>query len=124
MKKGLQYKSISQKAKNSIKFLINFILKFENRAIKFARQKNCDGIICGHVHNASIKKIDDIIYMNSGDWVESMSALAEDNDGNWSLVYYADTSGFKSNHKKIAKINLDEDASIETEEINLRKKTA
>ena len=62
--------------------------------------------------------------MNSGDWVESMSALAEDEEGNWSLVYYADTSDFKSNHKKMKKIDIDDKALIESEEINLRKKTA
>lgn len=91
IKKGLPYKSISQKAKNSIKFLINFMLKFENKAAKYTKLKKCDGIICGHVHQANIKTIDDIIYMNSGDWVESKTALTEDFKGSWSIMHWNET---------------------------------
>lgn len=91
IKKGLPYKSISQKTKNSIKFLINFVLKFENKAIGFAKHKKCDGIICGHVHQACIKTIDGIKYMNSGDWVESKTALVEDFEGNWNIIYFNET---------------------------------
>jgi UDP-2,3-diacylglucosamine pyrophosphatase LpxH len=123
-RKGLPYYSLSQVVKTKVKSAVSYIDDFEKQLVEIAKIKDCDGIICGHIHQPALKEINGLIYMNSGDWVESMSALAEDNDGNWSLVYYADTSGFKSNHKKIAKINLDEDASIETEEINLRKKTA
>ncbi|MGJ3235344.1 UDP-2,3-diacylglucosamine diphosphatase [Marivirga sp.] len=123
-RKGLPYYSLSQMVKTKVKSAVSYIDDFEKQLVEIAKIKDCDGIVCGHIHQPALKEINGLIYMNSGDWVESMSALAEDNDGNWSLVYYADTSGFKSNHKKIAKINLDEDASIETEEINLRKKTA
>lgn len=123
-RKGLPYYSLSQVVKTKVKSAVSYIDDFEKQLVEIAKIKECDGIICGHIHQPALKEINGLIYMNSGDWVESMSALAEDNDGNWSLVFYADTSGLKSNHKKIAKINLDEDASIETEEINLRKKTA
>lgn len=91
IKKGLPYKSISQKAKESVKYLINFILKFENKAINFAKQKKCDGIICGHVHSPIIKTIDDVIYMNSGDWVENKTALTEDFEGNWNILFFNET---------------------------------
>lgn len=87
IKMGLPYKSISQKAKDSVKFLINFIFKFENKAIGFAKQKKCDGIICGHIHRPCIKTIDGIEYMNSGDWVESKTALVEDFEGDWNIIY-------------------------------------
>ena len=53
-----------------------------------ARAKGCDGIICGHIHKAENREIYGIHYMNSGDWVETMSALAEDHEGNWQLIYY------------------------------------
>jgi hypothetical protein len=53
-----------------------------------AKAKGCDGIICGHIHKAENRMIDGIHYLNSGDWVETMSALAEDHEGNWELIYF------------------------------------
>jgi hypothetical protein len=55
-----------------------------------AKAKGCDGIICGHIHKAETRMIDGIHYLNSGDWVETMSALAEDHDGNWQVIYYSE----------------------------------
>ena len=68
---------------------MSFIFKFETKAIELAEKRNFDGIICGHIHKAELKTIDGLEYMNSGDWVESNSALVEDLDGNWSLIYYS-----------------------------------
>jgi UDP-2,3-diacylglucosamine pyrophosphatase LpxH len=45
------------------------------------RIKGCDGIICGHIHQLAIRQLDDALYLNSGDWVESLSALVQDEDG-------------------------------------------
>ena len=53
-------------------------------------RKKCDGIICGHIHHAGIENIDGILYLNSGDWMESLTALVEDFDGNWKIINYAD----------------------------------
>lgn len=94
IKKGLPYKSISQRAKESVKYLINFILKFESRAINLAKQKKCGGIICGHVHTPAKKIIDGIIYLNSGDWVENKTALVEKYNGNWEIINW---NGVKNN---------------------------
>jgi UDP-2,3-diacylglucosamine pyrophosphatase LpxH len=87
-RKNLPYFSISQVIKEKTKFALNFIFKFEEKAISTAKLHSCDGIICGHVHKPVIREIDGISYMNSGDWVESMSALTEDYEGNWKIVYY------------------------------------
>jgi Uncharacterized protein conserved in bacteria len=65
-----------------------YLSRFENDLIKLARKKNCDGVICGHVHQPAIKPFDDMVYLNSGDWIESMSALAETYKGEWNIVYY------------------------------------
>ncbi|WKV13779.1 UDP-2,3-diacylglucosamine diphosphatase [Marivirga harenae] len=121
-KKGLPYYSLSQVVKSKVKSAVSYIDDFEKQLAEIAKIKNCDGIICGHIHQAALKEINGLIYMNSGDWVESMSALGEDKEGNWSLVYYADTSDYISNHKKMGKINIKE--ITESEELNLRKKTA
>lgn len=69
--------------------------QYESELAKMARVKGCDGIICGHIHQAENRIIDGIEYMNSGDWVETMSALAEDHEGNWQLIYYNEID-FKS----------------------------
>ena len=84
-KKGLPYKSFSQEIKNKVKFLTNFLFKFEEKAINYTKQKECDGIICGHTHKAEIKIIKDVLYLNSGDWVESNTALLESIEGEWSI---------------------------------------
>lgn len=123
-RKGLPYYSLSQVVKSKVKSAVSYVDDFEKQLIEIAKIKECHGIICGHIHQPALKEIGGLIYMNSGDWVESMSALAEDNEGNWSLVYYADSSDYRSNHKKMKKINLEDKVQLESEEINLRKKTA
>jgi UDP-2,3-diacylglucosamine pyrophosphatase LpxH len=85
-KKGKAYKSISQKIKTKTKFIYNFINKFEKRLVNLCKNNNCNIAIVGHIHHPIIKKIDGILYMNSGDWVESKTALVQKNNGEWYLV--------------------------------------
>lgn len=87
--RGLPYYSLSQQVKQAVKLAVNYVTDFEEKLAELARAKNCEGIICGHIHQPAIREIDGIMYLNSGDWVETMSALVEDFDSNWSLVYYA-----------------------------------
>ncbi|NJM93920.1 MAG: UDP-2,3-diacylglucosamine diphosphatase [Cytophagales bacterium] len=91
VKKGLPYYSLSQVIKAKVKKAVSYIDDFETQLAEIAKIKGCDGIICGHIHHASIKEIGGVTYMNSGDWVETLSALVEDHTGEWSLVYYAET---------------------------------
>ena len=86
--RGLSYYSFSQRIKQRVKEAVNYVSDFEEKITELAKAYHCDGIICGHIHKPDIRKIDDIIYMNSGDWVESMTALVEDHDGNWELLYF------------------------------------
>ena len=86
--RGLPYFSLSQKIKQSVKMAVNYMSDFEEKLTELARSRDCDGVICGHIHHPAIREIDGISYMNSGDWVETLSALVEDFDGNWNLVYY------------------------------------
>ena len=48
-------------------------------------KKGCQGVICGHIHYPEKKMIGNVLYLNSGDWMESLSALTEDYDGNWNV---------------------------------------
>ncbi len=89
--RGLPYYSLSQKIKSRVKRAVSYISDFESKLTELARARDCDGVICGHIHYPSIRDIDGIIYMNSGDWVESLSALVEDHNGNWGLLYFSQT---------------------------------
>jgi UDP-2,3-diacylglucosamine pyrophosphatase LpxH len=89
--RGLPYYSLSQVIKQKVKSAVSYISDFESQLAEVARIKNCDGIICGHIHQPAIKKFGNILYLNSGDWVESLSALVQDDDGEWSLMYYNET---------------------------------
>ena len=91
VKKGLPYYSLSQAVKSKVKTALKYIDDFEGQLSLLAKSRKCDGVICGHIHQAAIKDIDGISYMNSGDWVESLSALVEDANGEWSLVYLGDS---------------------------------
>lgn len=99
-KKGLAYFSLSQYIKGKVKSAVSYIDQYEEELAKMAKAKKCDGIICGHIHKAENRVIDGIEYLNSGDWVETMSALAEDHDGNWQLIYYNELDFSKKSEKE------------------------
>lgn len=88
LKKGLPYDSISQRIKKRVKQAVAYISGFEESIKDFASFKQLDGVICGHIHQAENKYIGKVHYLNSGDWVESLTALAEDYDGNWHVLTY------------------------------------
>ena len=90
LKKGLPYYSLSQVVKAKVKSAVSFISDYEEQLCEVAKANHCDGVICGHIHQAADKMIGDIHYLNSGDWVETMSVLAETHEGRWEVIYYAD----------------------------------
>ena len=54
-----------------------------------ARRRGVDGVICGHIHKAEMRQIEDILYINDGDWVESCTALVEHMDGRLEILEWA-----------------------------------
>lgn len=110
-KAGLPYYSFSQYVKGKVKKAVSYIDDYESELAKMAKAKGCDGIICGHIHKPENRMIDGIHYLNSGDWVESMSALAEDHEGNWELIHYRelDFKNFKT--EVTASLTTDEEIS-------------
>ncbi|MBY0426100.1 MAG: UDP-2,3-diacylglucosamine diphosphatase, partial [Cytophagales bacterium] len=90
--RGQAYYSLSQAVKAKVKSAVSYISDYEEKLTELAKLKNFDGVICGHIHQPAIKQYDGLVYMNSGDWVESLSALVEDFDGEWSLVYYNESN--------------------------------
>jgi UDP-2,3-diacylglucosamine pyrophosphatase LpxH len=77
----LPYISISQKIKASVKVATNYINDFETTALSMAHKKGCNGVICGHIHQPADIMINGERYLNSGDWIENMSAILVDYDG-------------------------------------------
>ena len=77
----LPYISISQKIKESVKVATNYINDFEVTALSMATKKGCNGVICGHIHQPADRIINGKRYLNSGDWVENMSAICINNIG-------------------------------------------
>lgn len=88
--RGRPYYSFSQAIKNKVKKAVSNASDFDTMLTDMARIKGCQGVICGHIHRPEDRVIDGIRYLNSGDWVETMSALVEDQEGNWEILYYKD----------------------------------
>jgi UDP-2,3-diacylglucosamine pyrophosphatase LpxH len=87
---GFTYWSLSAWAKNRVKQAVNHMGRFEEVLVMEARRAGVDGIVCGHIHQAAITRYDDVAYMNSGDWVESCTALVEHLDGKFEIVRWLD----------------------------------
>ena len=83
---GLGNWSLSAYVKGSVKNVLNFIGDFERAAVGYSQAHAVDGVVCGHIHSATIRKIDTVDYYNTGDWVESCTALVEDFDGTIKLI--------------------------------------
>jgi len=83
---GYNYWSLSKYLKSKTKEAVSFMSDFENLITEYCVKRKADGIICGHIHHAEIKMIDDIWYSNTGDWVESCTALCETHDGDWIII--------------------------------------
>jgi UDP-2,3-diacylglucosamine pyrophosphatase LpxH len=81
-----KYWSLSKWSKHQVKQAVNFIGKYEEVLSADARQRGFDGVICGHIHHAAIRQIGDIHYVNTGDWVESCTAIVEDMNGELRLI--------------------------------------
>ncbi|MGX2039616.1 UDP-2,3-diacylglucosamine diphosphatase [Methylocaldum sp. MU1018] len=101
---GFPYWSMSAYIKHRVKNAVNFIFDFERALIHEAREQKLDGVVCGHIHHATIRTADHgILYANCGDWVESCTALAESHAGALSVIRWLEQSA-----------QLLEDSTLET----------
>lgn len=87
---GKPYWSLSAFLKNRTKTALQYIDDFEHLVAEKARNQEVDGVVCGHIHRAEMRTIEEIDYFNCGDWVESCTALIENLDGSLEIVHYAD----------------------------------
>ncbi len=92
--------SLSKKVKNSVKTAAKFINNFENTVAEKAVEENYSYVLCGHIHQPKIKKVKtssgEVTYMNSGDWIENLTALEYFRD-KWTLYRYDDDHSLNEN---------------------------
>ena len=87
---GKDYWSLAAFLKHKVKNAVKYIGNFEKAVAREAQANEVDGLICGHIHRPEITRIEDVLYLNCGDWVESCTALIEHFDGTIELVRSAD----------------------------------
>lgn len=83
---GLGYWSLSAYLKHKVKKAVNYIGDFETSLAAQAKARSVDGVICGHIHHAASHVYGDVHYLNSGDWVESCTAIVETHEGQFRIV--------------------------------------
>ncbi len=88
--RGRGYYSLSRAIKARVKDAVSFIGNYESQLQALAGDRGCVGVICGHIHTPADKRIGDVHYLNSGDWVESLTALVEHLDGRLEVLAYAE----------------------------------
>jgi UDP-2,3-diacylglucosamine pyrophosphatase LpxH len=89
---GLPYWSLSAYLKRKVKNAVEYVSRFEEVVARAAGPKGVDGVICGHIHQAEMRQIGAILYLNDGDWVESCTALVEDARGHLEILRWASCS--------------------------------
>lgn len=119
--------SLSKKIKNSVKSAVKFINDFEQTAADIGIFQKYDYVVCGHIHHPEIKEISNkdgaVQYLNSGDWVENLTAL-EYNNGQWSIYRFDENEIEKMNVEKPfleSELNNDELFNNLLNEFNLLK---
>jgi UDP-2,3-diacylglucosamine pyrophosphatase LpxH len=80
------YWPLAERLKLSIGTSRRYIEQFERLAVEHAQRCGYDGVVCGHIHRANLRRIGDTLYGNTGDWVESCSALIENQRGELELL--------------------------------------
>lgn len=119
--------SLSKKIKNSVKSAVKFINKFESTVCEIAADNQYKYVVCGHIHQPEIRTIvtekGTVVYMNSGDWIENLTAL-EYNDSKWTIYRYAEDEAAQAidiNKKKQPKESAKELMNSLLQELNVKR---
>ncbi len=115
VKMGREKYSFSKKIKNNVKKAIKYIGDFELTASELAIENQYDYVICGHIHQPQIRQVKtkkgECTYLNSGDWIENLSALEYENAA-WNIVLYEDIqeqlSKYEEPEEDFKTINIEE----------------
>ncbi|MFN8830532.1 MAG: UDP-2,3-diacylglucosamine diphosphatase [Labrys sp. (in: a-proteobacteria)] len=107
---GFTYWSLSSWAKLKVKNAVNFIGNFEDTLAKEAKRLDCDGVICGHIHHATIREMHGVTYVNTGDFVESCTGVLEHMDGRLEIVHWTRKGGAHLIERKASIVPHPDDA--------------
>jgi UDP-2,3-diacylglucosamine pyrophosphatase LpxH len=88
--RGKEYWSLSKAIKARVKEAVSHVSNFEEHIAELARSRGCAGVMCGHIHTPADKSLGDVHYLNSGDWVESLTAIVEHYDGRYELIHFTE----------------------------------
>lgn len=109
--------SLSKRIKNSVKSAVKYINSFEETAAEIAVEKGYDYVLCGHIHQPADRVIStdngNVHYLNSGDWIENLTAL-EYNSNTWCVYHYQQDELVKELHNSYY---IDEAAYLRTTEL-------
>src|SRR5262245_58182193 len=83
---GYPYWSLSAYLKQKVKNAVEYIGNYEQAIAEEAHRRGVDGVICGHIHKAEMRQIGPVLYCNTGDWVESCTALVEHRNGQLEII--------------------------------------
>ncbi len=122
MAMGKPRMSFAKKVKHKVKEAVKFIGDFEDTAIKLAAEEDYDYVICGHIHRPQMRSHEiegkKVAYLNSGDWVENLTAL-EYKWGRWSIYEYDETDyEFVNPRLKVREVQQEQDEEEDTFEGN------
>lgn len=114
-KLGLPYWSLAAFLKSKVKNAVQYISNFEAAVSFEAARLGVDGVICGHIHRPEITQLNDILYCNCGDWVESCSVLVEHYNGSLELLRWSD----KVANDKLYHVTTNEPLSVPNEPLSV-----
>jgi len=118
---GKEKMSLSKKVKNSVKQAVSWIGDFEQTAAELAIAKKYDYVICGHIHQPQMKTVEtkegSVVYLNSGDWIENLTAL-EFQDNAWSIYQYNEKDFLKQSAQVIAMQKKRPTLNVLTDEVS------
>ena len=92
---GMPYWSLSAYLKHKVKRAVNYIGEFEHALAQEARRNGAQGVICGHIHHAAMRQVEDVVYINTGDWVESCTAVVETEEGDFQIIRWNPHTGVR-----------------------------
>lgn len=101
--------SLSKKIKNSVKKALSYINDFEQTAADIGIENNYQYVICGHIHHPQMRIVQNakgaITYLNSGDWIENLTAL-EYHEGQWNIYYHQEMTLPDETEKEEDELNV------------------
>jgi UDP-2,3-diacylglucosamine pyrophosphatase LpxH len=117
--RGKENFSLSRWVKLKVKSAVSFVGKYEEQLQELARARDCKGIICGHIHSPANKMVGETHYLNSGDWVESMTAILEYDNGDFEVISYDDFCARTNRQPKggIKSVNVTNEVKLSVENV-------